>query len=74
MARIAQEGEIAEEGVVLSWAGGQASALDAARIGDGKDVGTVRVRDEAGQDLAHDVLFAFAYHAFWPEGNWMLGQ
>jgi hypothetical protein len=25
------------------------------------------------QCLAHDVMFAFAYHAFWPDGAWMIG-
>lgn len=74
MTRIAQAGEISEGGVVLSWAAGQASALDSSDIGQGRDVGTVRVRDGAGHDLAHDVMFAFAYHAFWPDGAWMLGQ
>jgi len=72
--RLAEAGEIAEGGVVLTWAGGQASALDAARIAEGRDVGSVRVRDGAGQDQVHDVMFAFAFHAFWPEGEWMLGE
>ncbi len=74
MTRIAEAGTISEEGVVLSWTAGQASALDQQAIGQGRDVGTVRVRDAAGADLAHDVMFAFAYHAFWPEGAWMLGE
>ncbi len=74
MTRLAEAGEIREAGVVLSWTAGQASALDAADIGSARDVGTVRVRDETGADLPHDVLFAFAYHAFWPEGAWMLGD
>ncbi|MCF2903564.1 DUF3179 domain-containing protein [Octadecabacter sp. CECT 8868] len=74
MTRIAQVGEIKEGGVVLSWTAGQASALDSQTIGDGRDVGTVRVRDTAGNDLAHDVMFAFAFHAFWPDGDWKLGE
>jgi hypothetical protein len=74
MTRIAEAGEITENGVVLSWSAGQASALDSRDIGSGRDVGTVRVRDAAGNDLAHDVMFAFAYDAFWPDGAWMLGQ
>ena len=74
MTRVAEAGELREAGVVLTWEAGQASALDSARIAAGRDVGTVRVRDDAGADLAHDVLFAFAFHAFWPEGEWMLGQ
>jgi hypothetical protein len=32
------------------------------------------VRDAAGQDVPHDLLFAFAFHAFWPDGTWMLGE
>ena len=33
-----------------------------------------RVQNAAGQDIAHDVMFAFAFHAFWPNGDWMLGN
>ncbi|WP_082182050.1 DUF3179 domain-containing protein [Aestuariivita boseongensis] len=74
MDRVAQVGEIREAGVVISWVSGQASALDAGEIGQGRDVGTIRVRDADGRDLVHDVMFAFAFHAFWPEGTWMLGD
>ena len=74
MTRIAVAGEIEENDVILSWSAGQSSALDSQDIGLGRDVGTVRVRDTAGNDLAHDVMFAFAYHAFWPKGAWMLGK
>ena len=69
--RLAAEGEVTEAGLTISWAGGQASALDSANIGDGKDVGTIRVRKN-GTDVAHDVMFAFAFHAFFPDGTWML--
>ena len=51
-----------------------ASALDTGWIADGRDVGEVRVRDASGGDVVHDVMFAFAFHAFWPEGQWMLGN
>ena len=27
-----------------------------------------------GATSFHDVMFAFAFHAFWPEGEWMLGD
>jgi hypothetical protein len=74
LTRLAEVRELTEDGITFSWAEGQASALDAAQIGAGKDVGNVRVRDAAGADIAHDVMFAFAYHAFWPDGAWMLGQ
>lgn len=69
--RLAAEGEITEAGLTISWASGQASALDTARIGRGKDVGTIRVRKD-GKDVPHDVMFAFAFHAFFPDGEWML--
>ena len=72
MTRLADEGQVNEAGVTLTWTAGQASALDSEAIGDGKDVGNVRVRDADGNDLAHDVMFAFAFHAFWPDGTWMI--
>jgi hypothetical protein len=74
LTRLSEEGSITENGITFSWTEGQASALDATQIGSGKEVGNVRVRDAAGQDIAHDVMFAFAFHAFWPEGEWMLGN
>ena len=75
MTRLAEAGRIEEEGVSLDWSAGQASALDAGRISEGREVGTVRVRDAAtGEDVPHDVMFAFAFHAFWPQGTWMMGE
>ncbi|RYG91950.1 DUF3179 domain-containing protein [Loktanella sp. IMCC34160] len=74
LTRLAEAGRITERGVTLTWVAGQASALDGRDIGDSRDVGNVRVRDGAGDDVVHDVMFAFAFHAFWPEGEWMLGQ
>lgn len=74
MERLAREGEVREAGVVISWRAGQASALDTARIGSGRDVGSIQVRDAQGRDVPHDLMFAFAYHAFWPDGQWMLGN
>ena len=74
LTRLAEAGQVTENGVTLTWEEGQASALDAVRIGDGRDVGNVRVRDAAGNDIPHDVMFAFAFHAFWPDGQWMLGE
>lgn len=71
--RLRDEGEITEAGVTLTWSEGQASALDQYGVADGREVGTVRVRDAGGANVPHDVMFAFAFHAFWPEGEWMLG-
>lgn len=72
--RLAERGTVTEAGVTLSWTAGQASALDTGTIAKGRDVGTIRVRDARGRDMPHDVMFAFAYHAFWPDGQWMLGR
>lgn len=74
VSRVRTEGGVSESGLTISWTSGQASALDSGRISQGKDVGTIRVKDAAGNDVAHDVMFAFAFHAFWPEGTWMLGS
>lgn len=71
--RLADLGQLDEAGVRLIWTAGQASALEASAVGKGRDVGSIQVLDGQGRDVAHDVLFAFAFHAFWPDGQWMLG-
>lgn len=60
--------EINENGLVLSWAPGQSSAVDAEKIALGRDVGNVRVTRN-GQDVAHHISFAFVYRAFHPQGR-----
>ena len=70
--RLRAEEEITQDGITLTWRAGQASALDQYTIGAGRDVGSVRVKDANGNDLPHDVMFAFAFHAFFPEGDWKL--
>ena len=72
--RLVRLGAINEAGVRISWESGQASPLDDPRIAKGRDIGSVRVRDSRDQDIPHDVLFAYAFHAFWPDGTWMLGD
>jgi len=74
LTRLAKEGSVSEAGVTISWTKGQASALDTGRIAKGKEVGNIRVRDGQGRDVASDVMFAFAFQAFWPDRTWMLGQ
>jgi len=74
LTRLRREPVIREAGLTITWTAGQASALDTSDIGKGRDVGTVRVRDEQGRDVPHDVMFAFAFHAFHPDGQWMLGD
>lgn len=73
LSRVAKAGTLREDGVTIGWRAGEASALDTARIGQGRDVGSVRVRGADGADLVHDVIFAFAFHAFHPDGEWMIG-
>ena len=72
--RLRREGEISQAGVVITWRAGMASALDTAVIAHGRDIGQIRVRDNDGRDVAHDIMFAFAFDAFWPDGEWMLAQ
>jgi len=74
LARVRDEGGVEEAGISISWEAGQASALDTAQIAKGRDVGTVRVRNASGRDQPHDVMFAFAFHAFWPDGTWMIAK
>lgn len=55
---------------ILSWTPGQASALDNEIIARGQDVGNVvaqEMRDGRLEDVAYDITFAFAFHAFHPE-------
>lgn len=74
--RLRKEGEINEAGYRIVWAdSGQTSALDKRRISASKNVGTVRVFDaNSGKPVVHEVVFAFAFHAFTPEGTWNLGS
>ena len=72
--RLRRAGHVTEAGVTITWTEGQASALDSRDIGAGREVGNVRVQDANGQDVAHDIPFAFAFHAFFPNGQWMLDK
>jgi Protein of unknown function (DUF3179) len=73
LTRLCAEKRISEAGPTLTWSEGQASALDSAEIAKGREVGTVRVIDGSGKDVVHDMPFAFAIHAFHPDGTWMIG-
>ncbi len=59
-------GAFESDGYRIEWSEGVASALDRSRIADSRDVGTVRVTRN-GEDMAHDVTFAFVAHAFHPD-------
>ncbi len=56
---------------VITWEAGQNSALDKADIAEGRDVGNVVVQKNTPQglvDAVHGIDFAFAFHAFHPDG------
>jgi hypothetical protein len=59
------------DGIEISWQAGQNSALDSRNISASRDVGNITVRKQTGgkwQDIAHDITFAFVFHAFHPKG------
>ncbi|MEX2650420.1 MAG: DUF3179 domain-containing protein [Alphaproteobacteria bacterium] len=62
------KGSITAGDLVLTWQAGQSSALDSARIADGRDVGNVVVQRQ-GIDIVYDVTFAFVFNAFRPNGT-----
>jgi hypothetical protein len=67
-----ERGRIEAGDLVLSWHPGQLSVLDAQRITDSREVGSVRVqrrRDADLEDVVHFVTFAFVFAAFVPDGR-----
>lgn len=73
--RLRRERVVEEAGLRIDWREGQASALDSGRIADGREVGDLEVTDAAtGEAIGFEVPFAFAFHAFRPDGVWMTGD
>ncbi len=66
MAAVRKQSSLTIDGIHLSWQAGQTSALHAARISSGRDVGTI-LASRDGKDIAYDVTFAFVAHAFHPK-------
>jgi hypothetical protein len=65
-------GRLESGDLVLTWEPGQNSALDAATISKGRDVGNVVVQKRGAsglEDVPYDVTFAFVFHAFHPNGE-----
>ena len=64
-------GPMMHAGVTLKWQPGQNSAIDARKISQGRDVGTVSasIAGSAGTStpIPYDVTFAFVFHAFHPK-------
>jgi hypothetical protein len=62
------EGPLEFSGFRIEWQAGRASALDAVRVSNGREIGNLIVTNlETGADAAHDLTFAFVAHAFHPE-------
>lgn len=59
---------ITDGGLRIEWIAGQNSALDSLRIARGRDIGNVRVT-RAEDDVAYSIDFAFAFFAFYPQGE-----
>lgn len=69
LALIAEVGVVEENGVIIRWNPGQATALDDVLIEEGREVGgveVIRMEDGAEVPVAHDVTFAFVLNAFEP--------
>ena len=64
--------ELNEGGYRIVWRAGMASALDSREIAKGRDIGSIKVYDSCGDPIIHEVVFAFTFNAFVPDGEWML--
>jgi hypothetical protein len=64
-----ERGEVAVGEITLTWRSGVASALDAAMVSRGTDVGAVEALDASRSPLVHDVTFAFVVNAFHPDAS-----
>jgi hypothetical protein len=61
-----RDGGFEKDGYRIDYVTGVASALDSGTIAGGRDIGTVRVTRD-GEDVVHDLTFAFVAHAFHPD-------
>ena len=71
LALLRASGTVVAGNVRLSWTPGQNSAVDAASVAEGVDVGNVtamrRGADGVWRDIPYSVDFAFAFAAFYPD-------
>ena len=70
--RLRKDKRVEAGDLVITWEAGQNAAMDQRNIADGRDIGNVVVqRKQDGKlvDAVHDVTFAFAFHAFNPDGT-----
>ncbi|MEQ8479399.1 MAG: DUF3179 domain-containing protein [Hoeflea sp.] len=67
--RVRREGRIElKNGAVVTWVPGVRSALDDRAIAEGRQIGSVTVMRK-GEDIAHELTFAFVVRAFLPEAD-----
>jgi len=55
----------------LAWQEGMNSALDKRRIDQGRDIGFISVQrktEDGYEDIPYDMIFAFVFKAFHPDG------
>ncbi|MFV2002211.1 MAG: DUF3179 domain-containing (seleno)protein [Paracoccaceae bacterium] len=74
LARIRDAKKLREAGLTFSWTAGRNSIHDTRQISEGRDLGNVTVQNADGSDAVYDLVFAFAFSAFIPDGEWMLGN
>ena len=74
LSRLRDAINLSEAGLNFSWTAGRNSLHDSRKISRGRDLGNVTVQNPDGSDAVYDVVFAFAFAAFIPDGNWMLDQ
>ena len=71
---VADLGEIIDGDLRITWSSGQVSAVDSRKISESRDVGSIiveRKNDNGDWELAnYDVVFAFVFAAFKPDGEW----
>lgn len=71
LALLREQGRIEAGPYTIRWKEGRASALDAATVAGGRDVGNVvvqrRLANGTLEDVPYDVTFAFVFHAFHPD-------
>ncbi|WP_322989515.1 DUF3179 domain-containing protein [Hoeflea sp.] len=64
--RVRRDGIITVGGVTISWVTGVRSALDTGTIAQGREIGSITVTRN-GEDIAHELTFAFVVSAFLPQ-------
>jgi large subunit ribosomal protein L13 len=67
-----EEGEVTEAGVTITWTPGAGLGARCAQIGEGATWARSGCATPRGATCPMTCPFAFAFHAFFPEGDWMM--